>query len=227
MSHEIVKLVRDFEKIKNDLIDFYKSSHKEFFFTEKEIHSYFYHLCLKSGLFITKSGFNLIHTEYPTPFKCTKLDSEPYIKLAGNKSNKIRSHIDLVLLNPNFVEWIFEKGNDQDIKYITGLSNEPYLDYIKGFETKYLEIQEKCHEKILLYAIEFKYYRYNSTGISSAERYILYDKNKLVLLKRIKIEKVEIDFCSNVKSLVFIGHRLKDKLHDLYGKLADNDCEIT
>jgi len=183
---------------------------------------------MNSGIFTTKSGFNLIHTEYPTPFKCKTLFKEPYIEIAKINTSYSRSHIDFVLLNPDFVEWILENRNEQDIKYITGLSNEPYQKYIKELETKYSEFIEEFNQQILLYAVEFKFYRHNSTGIESAKKYILYDKEKLTLLKGFTIEKTKLNFCSNVKSLVFIGHRLKDKLHDICTLAQDKDkaCEI-
>ncbi len=220
MMHDITKLVSDFKNIIKDLIDTYKSSNDDFFFTEKEIHSYFYHLCLKSEMFITKSGFNLIHTEYPTPFKCNKLDTEPYIELAQYNSNKMRSHIDLVLFNPNFIDWIIE--NKKSTKYITGLGYELYFKYIVDFGEQYELFQQEYNEPILLFALEFKYFRHSYTGTKYPLRDIVYDKAKLKLLQKIIIDKVEIDFCSNVLSLIFIGHRLKNNLDDI-GKLTEND----
>ena len=220
MRHDIVKLVSDFLKIIETLIDTYRVSHVDFFFTEKEIHSYFYHLCLKSDLFITSSGFNLIHTEYPTPFKCNKLDSEPYIEIAPYDSNKMRSHIDLVLFNPNFIDWIFE--NDKSTKYITGLGYELYSKYIVDFGEQYELFQKEYNEPILLFALEFKYFRHSYAGTKYPQKDVIYDKEKLNLLQKIIIDKLEIDYCSNVLSLVFIGHRLKNNLDNM-SKVTRND----
>lgn len=224
MRHDIKVLVSDFNEIINEFIDIYKSSIDDFFFTEKELHSYFYHLCLKSGLFITSSGFNLIHTEYPTPFKCNKLDSDPYIELAPIESKKMRSHIDLVLFNPNFIDWIIESG--KSTKYISGLGYELYSKYIIDFGRQYEMFQKEFNEPILLFCLEFKYFRHSYTGTKYPKKDIIYDKAKLKLLQRVTINMDIIDYCSNVLSLVFIGPRLKNDLHKISGELEDDECRI-
>ncbi|PKP04082.1 MAG: hypothetical protein CVU11_06240 [Bacteroidetes bacterium HGW-Bacteroidetes-6] len=222
MRHNIEKLICDIEAIVKTLIDTYKTSNNDFFFTEKEIHSYFYHLCLKSDLFITSSGLNLIHTEYPTPFKCSQLNSEPYIELAPNNSNKMRSHVDLVLLNPNFIDWISE--NKKSTKYITGLGYKLYSKYIVEFGEQYELFQKEYNEPILLFALEFKYFRHSYAGTKYPQKEIIYDKEKLKLLQKIKINEALIDYCSNVLSLVFIGHRLKNNFDKIKEKTESKNC---
>lgn len=80
-------LVKKFEKALLELVNIFRSKHNDYFFTEKELHSYFYHLCLKTSHF-DYLQYNLIHTEYPTPFKCETLKHSPYIKKADDKSVK-------------------------------------------------------------------------------------------------------------------------------------------
>ena len=224
MKHDIIEIVDEFKIIIDSLINFYKTTkQKDYFFTEKEIHSYFYHLCLDSTKFITNNGFNLIHTEYPTPFKCSKLNTSPYIELAENDSKNVRSHIDMVLINPNFVDWILD--NNKDIMFINGIGNGKFSDYIKKFGNQYELFQYKYKEPILLFAIEFKYYRHTFSGNKSAQDEIKYDIEKLNLLKNITINTKEINYCPNVLSLVFIGHRIS-KFKNIIEDNGSDECKF-
>jgi hypothetical protein len=153
---ETSNLVEKFDKIINQFITFYRKS-DDYFFTEKELHSYFYHLCLCDGSFVLNNKFNLIHTEYPTPFKCSIIKEEPYISIEDITSKHIRSHIDLVMLNPNFVEWIKQYKNHFD--YLKGLRNQLFPKYIQEFISKYEQFYIETKETVLLYALEFKYFR--------------------------------------------------------------------
>jgi hypothetical protein len=150
------------------------------------------------------------------------LNSEPYIELAPNNSNKMRSHVDLVLLNPNFIDWISE--NKKSTKYITGLGYKLYSKYIVEFGEQYELFQKEYNEPILLFALEFKYFRHSYAGTKYPQKEIIYDKEKLKLLQKIKINEALIDYCSNVLSLVFIGHRLKNNFDKIKEKTESKNC---
>jgi hypothetical protein len=205
MTSDINKYINEFDKNLQILIDNYKNYPDDYFFTEKELHAHFYHLCLGAKFFLTKRNFNLIHTEYPTPFKCEKLKNPPYIKYAGIKDDKVRSHLDLVLLNPNFVDWI--RMQNKDIKYITGLTNGLYSNYILDYSKVYKEFEDTYKEPILLYALEFKFLRHSISGTKYPIQEILYDIEKLKLLREFDLAGVQHYFCAKTLSIVFIGKR--------------------
>jgi len=205
MKLDISKYIKEFENNIELLKKDYLAFPHDFFFTEKEIHAYFYHLCLNSKHFITKSGNNLIHTEYPTPFKCETLKDKPYIKYAEIKADKIRSHVDLVLLNPNFVNWI--ESNGKGSKYIAGLTNGLFSEYILDLSKNYKEFEDHFKEPVLLYALEFKFLRHSFSGTKYPIKEILYDIEKLRLLKKIEIDGTKHNFCKNTLAIVIIGQR--------------------
>ena len=90
--------------------------------------------------FIIDGSFNLIHTEYPTPFKNSLSRFPPYFKIEAINSNSVRSHIDLVLLNPEFFMWINKFKNY--IHYLKGLKNELFSKYILEFYNVYAEFSD-------------------------------------------------------------------------------------
>lgn len=207
MSYNYFKYTMEFENNIKILIADFKSSHSDFFFTEKELHAYFYHLCLKSNIFILNNGFNLIHSEYPTPFKCKKLPAYPFIDTAKSDEKQVRAHIDIVLLNPNFVEFVYNANLQEGIKYITGLTNGLFSDYISRFYLVYSEFQKYCPEPILLYALEFKYLRHTISGTKLPIQEITYDIEKLNLLSKFVADGCKLNFCLNTRSIVFFGNR--------------------
>jgi hypothetical protein len=225
MNSNIKDCLTEFEKNIDKIISIFQNSQKDFFFTEKEIHSYFYHLCINSNKFLTENGFNLIHTEYPTPFKCKK-DLVKHIEYVSIKEDKMRSHIDLILLNPNFVNWIFRKN--LDIKYLTGLTNEVFSKYILDFAIIYERFQKEFNEPILLHAIEFKYIRHSYSGTKYPRKEILYDIAKLDLLKNkdFNINGTKIHFCFKTLSLVFVGHRIDEKFNTFFNEIEKGSCIV-
>ena len=90
------------ETVFEELVNIYQTNLGDFFFTEKELHSYFLNLCLKRKDFVS-NGYLLIHAEYPTPFKCSYNKSDVVV-LEEDNSTKIRAHIDMVSINPNYVQ---------------------------------------------------------------------------------------------------------------------------
>lgn len=225
MRADIQLYCKEIENNIDKLIRIYEDSHNDLFFTEKELHSYFYHLCLESKIFIIENGFSLIHTEYPTPFKCKK-DNLKLIDYAGIDENKIRGHIDFVVLNPNFVNWIID--NKKDIKYLTGLTNGSFSKYIIEFSDIYIDFQSAFNEPILLFALEFKYIRHGFSGTKYPKNEIRYDIAKLDLLKnkKLMINGRKIHFCLKTLSLAFIGHRIISDFKEFSNEIKDKDCRI-
>ena len=88
-------------------------SHPTLFFTENDIVCYFYRL-LQEKLPVLKvkdkddCGHFLIHTEYPTPFRCNmgngtfKVVEDDIRTEKGGKYK--RGHYDLIILNPDFIK---------------------------------------------------------------------------------------------------------------------------
>jgi len=225
MNKSNQKLINKFENIINKLITDFRNFHEDYFFTEKEIHSYFYHLCVNAGKFVSKNKFSLIHTEYPTPFKCKK-DPNKYLDYASINEDKMRSHIDIVLINPNFVEWVY--SNRLDARYIIGLANDIFSKYILEFANIYESFQNAVDEPILLYAIEFKYFRHSYTGKKYPLIEVNYDLAKLDLLKNknFEINGKKIHFCFKTRSIVFIGHRIKNDFYNMLNSIKHNDLMI-
>ncbi len=177
---DIQIIINEFDSTIQTLVSDFKTLDPKYFFTEKEIHAYFYSLCLKNKKF-EHAGYNLVHTEYPTPFKCDT-SKYPSIVEASLTSKKMRAHIDMVLINPNFIDWVIKVKKKHSHKYISGLTNDLFSKYIVEFYEVYQEFYNTCHEPILLYALEFKYFRHNYIGTVLPIKELNYDINKLKLL---------------------------------------------
>tara|TARA_B100001939_G_C16883878_1_gene592169 strand:- start:342 stop:1022 length:681 start_codon:yes stop_codon:yes gene_type:complete len=207
--------VKIFEDCLLELENLYKSKSDKFFFTEKEIHSYFYSICLSKNIFLYKD-YNLVHTEYPTPFKASILKDPPYFKVVNNESKFMRSHIDLVLLNPNFIDWC--EKNNLPFNYIKGLKNESFSKYIVDFVNIYNRFYSDTNEPILLYAIEFKYFRGGYEGTKYPIIAVKQDLEKLNSLKQLKFgtRQQQIPFTQNVRSKIFFENncsKIIDKIN--------------
>ena len=109
------------QKVIDKLETVFKTNKPDYFFTEKELHSYFLKLCLDEYKF-EQNGYLLVHAEYPTPFKCS-YNKQDVIRLEDDGSNRIRAHIDMVIINPNYIEWILQKN--YDVKFISGIKFSP------------------------------------------------------------------------------------------------------
>jgi hypothetical protein len=210
----IKELIESFESSSDGLKNaFQKDNH---FFTETELHAYFYHLCLQNT-----NLWGVVHTEYPTPFKC----KPPYVIEADNASKHRRAHIDLVLLNPNFVD--FAKQNHPQIacQLITGIGSGSFSVYIDDFDKCYKDFFQQYKQSILLYALELKYYRHSSDGGSAAKQAVEQDINKLNLLSNHKLG-TSIPFCQNIKSLVFISKNANPNVNKNGNTIENIICEI-
>ena len=216
--------VQRFEEALNELIDVFQKEENDYFFTEKELHSYFYHLCLGKEFY--HQGFNLVHTEYPTPFKCETLTSKPYIRrVADDKRNKIRAHIDLVLINKNYIDYAIKEKGKEAFRYLSGIENALFSKYIKEHKAFYEKFARAYNESILLYAIEFKYLRHSSSGKQQPENEVQQDISKLKLLRDLEVAQ-NIAYCKNIKSLVFVGDRMIKHVQGIKESLADDEKNI-
>lgn len=162
-----------------------------YFFTESDIHSYFYH-CLYNSKFEIERGSKriyLIHREYPTNFRYTKdallLEgfSEPY-SLESRQGD--RGSFDVAILNPAFV------SEAQRIEYIVNKNVRLLEERIAG--------DPDAVRDELLFAIEFKYVTRN-TGQFVSE--IAQDNKKLSFAtKRGAKVAVNLVFCNINESYV-------------------------
>jgi len=218
----INKLVEKLEVSLNELYSIFLEKDNNFFFTEKEIHSYFYHLCLNNFI---HNKYNLIHTEYPTPFKCKNIKEEPYIEKADKNSKVSRAHIDLVLINPNFIDYSLNIPQKNPENIIMGLGHKLFSEYIDTFYEIYKDFGNEYNESIILYSLEFKYLRHNNIGEKNPVKEIKRDIRKLKLLEEYKIND-KIPFSKNNKSIVFIGNRINEKIKASINKIENDNCIV-
>jgi len=200
-----------YQRMVDRLIDIFRNNYRHFFFNEKEMHAYLYHLFVDKQTFLSKNGLNLLHTEYPTPFKCIMGESYSEFQVAPDDSNHKRGHIDIVLINPNFISWIFEnKRKFKPIDYIKGLTNKPFCEYIQEMKNVYGEFNCKIKEPILLSALEFKFFR-RTEGITAPINLVSQDIQKLLQLETIKVgaEQEIIPFAQERRLIVFITENVK------------------
>jgi hypothetical protein len=124
-------LVEAVENNIRHLRDIFKTQINDFFFTEKELHSYFYHLCISDRIF-QYENHSLIHAEYPSPFKCSFLERSPYVQQEPMNTNKMRAHLDCVIVNPSFITWLTTHQKDPyGMKPLLGLGNALFQTYIE------------------------------------------------------------------------------------------------
>ena len=210
MRYRKIKPILDkFQKNINSVKKTFLKSNPDFFFTEKELHSYLYQLCLNDDTFHSDNGLSLIHAEYPTPFKCSMENHSFEIK--GIETKFIRGHIDMVLLNPNFIKWIFNQDNlkFKPMYYVTGLGGVIFSDYIGDMIEKYEEFYTQTKETVLLSAVEFKYYKSTASGTVTPIKNIYQDIMKLEALKLLPKEysPKRIPFAEHLLAITFINKK--------------------
>jgi hypothetical protein len=205
------------------LSDAFVTNINDYFFTEKELHAYFYHLSMSSGAFQHR-GHYLLHTEYPSPFKCSYINDKPYIKHEPVYSKKQRSHIDCVLVNPGFVDWLLD--NKRSIKELIGIGNKRFDLYIKDFYHAYAQFNQETGEAILLYAVEFKFLRHSYAGRKYPTREIHQDIAKLRLLRQFGEDlPYKISFVDRTKVAIFIGERTQKAGEAIRGEIESYNPE--
>jgi hypothetical protein len=120
-----------------------------YFFTESDIHSYFYHALYSSNFEESTNDIKriyCIHREYPTNFRYRKQD---LLNDAISAPNQIdgrtgsRGHYDIAVINPEFIKSVNSEKDivNKDIKLVIHRKNN----------NRNINIKE------LLFAIEFKY----------------------------------------------------------------------
>ena len=200
----------------------------DFFFTEKELHSYFLNICFSQTSLI-HNGYLVIHAEYPTPFKCSYNDNDIF-RLERDDAKKIRAHIDMVFLNHNFIDWISSQKLAN--KYLSGISQtELFTVFSKDLAEKYRSFYSVYKEPILSFAFEFKYLRHGYLGTKHPVKGIIQDLEKLKLLRTFPTIKHNNTFCfvENTLSLIFIGERgnyIIDNLKDALINYRSNEYRI-
>jgi len=168
-----------------------------YFFTESDIHSYFFYCIYSSRLEVVKNGIRigLAHREYPTNFRYAKKEllnkefTKPY-ELKEKKGD--RGNYDMVIINPKFA-WKYS-SNIKDIKHIINK------------KVTLLEIRNDgldSTQEELIYAIEFKYVINNSKSFIDE---VKADNKKLKFAKEYHAKNaVNLVFC-NIKD----GKNVKD-----------------
>jgi len=177
--------------------------HPDYFFTESDIHSYFYHALYSSDH--TESNLNVgeidiycIHREYPTNFRYKKLEllnknyKKPYdLSLRKGK----RGNYDIAVLDPVFIK---NANSKQDI-----VNKRVELLEIRTKNNKYF-----VNSKELLFAIEFKYVINNSKKFVEE---VKMDNKKLLFAKDFggACEAVNLVFC-NVDTTKYTGRIISE-----------------
>lgn len=220
-------LIHIFEKNILELERVISSKSENYFFTEKEIHSYFYHLCLNN--IGDCQGLSLVHTEYPTPFKCIEIKEPPYIKRSATDAGKhMRAHIDMVLFNPNYYDFIAKnnrgKITNKSIGYINGIMNDRFSTYIGLLRSMYEAFAKKHHEPVLLYALEFKFHRHTFEGPRASSKGLERDISKLNLLTAEQYGGEM--FCGKVKSIAVVGTRIQNNQRSALETVQKNNSKL-
>lgn len=148
------------------------------FFTETDIHAYFYHCLYSRRLDIrTADGIltNCLHKEYPTNFRYRKKDMKDY----GLKKKGRRGRYDVAVLNPQFIL-------------------ESKIKNVENKNVRYVEERSKNEEKFrreLIAVIEFKHivnnqksfigeFEKDATKLSHGRKYQDFEAYNLVFCNR-------------------------------------------
>lgn len=194
-----------------------------FFFAEKELHAYFYHLCMSGDAFVYR-GYCLLHAEYPSPFKFSYLNDPPYIKCEPDTSRNQRGHIDCILVNPCFVDWLLDRPEKSGMRALTGIGVKRFDLYMPGFRKTYAHFNQETGEAVFLYAVEFKFVRHSHVGRKYPLRSIHQDIAKLGKMKAVEAEpNCWVNFVEKTKGMVFIGERTELTGRFFKGELAAYD----
>ena len=166
--------------------------HPYYFFTESDIHSYFYYCLYSSKYEVDRDGKRIycVHREYPTNFRYSKAEllngecTEPY---PLNTRQGSRGNFDIAVLNPDF---ILNSPSCEDIV------NKNVRNVEERVETDLESVKEE-----LLFAIEFKYVINNNSNFINE---VLKDNKKLSFAKEWGAkEAVNLVFCNIDDSVVF------------------------
>jgi hypothetical protein len=165
--------------------------HPYYFFTESDIHSYFYYCLYSSNYEIERDNrrIYLIHREYPTNFRYTKealiladyVEPYPLSLRQGDRGN-----FDIAVINPDFV------------------TNAPSVEDIVNKNVRLVEERVETDldgvRRELLFAIEFKYVTRNTLAFVTE---VIQDNKKLLFAKQWGAgEAVNLVFCNIEASCV-------------------------
>lgn len=192
-------------------------SHPTHFYTENDTKCYFYNI-LHTKLPISKDKNGkehfLIHTGYPTPFRCDMHKGKFEIKREEDRTNKggkyKRGHYDIVVLNPEFI-------SQYDYKVIKAQDYESYLpEVVKN---------NKC-SPVVLYGLEFVFSRKLLTTEKGPDNFrveVTQDVKKLIESKNLQ---GKLRFMDQVKLLAFIftkksPEKQEKKLYEMSTNRAD------
>ncbi len=175
--------------------------HPYYFFTESDIHSYFYHALYSSDHEVsTIDGKRIycIHREYPTNFRYKKSELlNKNFKKPYDLKNKLgsRGHYDIAVLDPDFIKNV---NSEKDI------TNKNVSLVVKRVQNN----KNFVNSKELLFAIEFKYVINNSKNFVDE---VKMDNKKLLFAKDFGgvYEAVNLVFC-NVSSTKYTGRIIKE-----------------
>ena len=167
-----------------------------YFFTESDIHSYFYYALYSSEHeALTKDGKPMycIHREYPTNFRYNKEELLDNTILEACELEGIlgsRGHYDIAVLDPDFINKV---NSEKDI------INKNVSLVIKRAKNN----KNFANDKELLFAIEFKYVISNSRNFVNE---IIMDNKKLLFAIESggAAKAVNLVFC-NVDSTKYTG----------------------
>ncbi len=170
--------------------------HPYYFFTESDIHSYFYHALYSTKhevSTIDKKRIYCIHREYPTNFRYRKkdlLNNEILKPYDLNDTSGSRGHYDMAVLDPDFIKNV---NSEKDI------INKNVSLVIKRAQNN----KNFVNSKELLFAIEFKYVINNSKNFVDE---VIMDNKKLLFAKDFggAYEAVNLVFC-NVNTTKYTG----------------------
>lgn len=171
------------------------------FFTETDIHAYFYH-CLYSTRLEVKTGDGVLttclHKEYPTNFRYTKKDMKDY----GLEKEGDRGNYDLAILNPKFIQ-------KNDIKNVINKD-------VRNVITRRSKNPETFRRELIA-AIEFKYVINNSKNfIQAVEK----DAKKLSHGRKYQdFEAYNLVFCNRRYEYL---DKLKEKIKEFDPKVVKN-----
>jgi hypothetical protein len=192
-----------------------------YFFTESDIHSYFYH-CLYSGNYEVERDARriyLIHREYPTNFRYSKealvlpTYTEPY-PLDTREGD--RGNFDIAIINPEFV--------------LAAPSIEDIVNKNVRLVQERVEADLASVRRELLFAIEFKYVTRNSVAFVTE---VLQDNKKLLFAKQWGAsEVVNLVFCnieaSNVQQVRDAVTQAPGEIHAFFAQAYyENDKKKT
>lgn len=162
--------------------------HPYYFFTESDIHSYFYCALYSTKhevRTVDKKKIYCIHREYPTNFRYRKkdlLNNEILKPYDLNDTSGSRGHYDMAVLDPDFIKNV---NSEKDI------INKNVSLVIKRAQNN----KNFVNSKELLFAIEFKYVINNSKNFIDE---VKMDNKKLLFAKDFggAYEAVNLVFCN-------------------------------